>query len=213
MQMRIEPSTRGLVTRRFHGILLAAGSSIRYGDDKLLVPLPDGTPIAIAAARHLISVLPESVAVVAGETGELASQLREAGLRIVVNERAKDGIGTSLARAVSATARADGWVVALADMPFIQPATIRQVVATLERGAELAAPSYGGRLGHPVGFASRFRSSLSRLEGDRGGRMLLAQHAEALVRIETDDAGAVTDIDTPADLTAALTRHGIGGAS
>ncbi len=51
------------------GILLAAGFSTRFGTNKLLAALPAdgpeaGTPVAVAAARHLAEALPESVAVV-----------------------------------------------------------------------------------------------------------------------------------------------------
>jgi molybdenum cofactor cytidylyltransferase len=46
------------------GILLAAGYSKRFGSNKLLHPLPAGspdagTPIALAAARHFVAALPE----------------------------------------------------------------------------------------------------------------------------------------------------------
>ena len=40
------------------GILLAAGRSSRFGADKLLQPMPDGTRVAVAAARALVTALP-----------------------------------------------------------------------------------------------------------------------------------------------------------
>jgi len=46
------------------GILLAAGFSRRFGANKLLHPLADGIPIALAAARRLRAALPEVLAVV-----------------------------------------------------------------------------------------------------------------------------------------------------
>ena len=46
------------------GVLLAAGSGSRFGGDKLLHPLEDGVAIAAHAARNLIAVLPDVVAVV-----------------------------------------------------------------------------------------------------------------------------------------------------
>lgn len=48
---------------RIVGILLAGGSARRFGADKLLHPLPDGVPIAVAAARNLAAALPRVVAV------------------------------------------------------------------------------------------------------------------------------------------------------
>ena len=47
-----------------------------------------------------------------------------------------------------------GWVVALADMPWIRTETIAAVADALARGAMIAAPDYAGVRGHPVGFAA-----------------------------------------------------------
>jgi molybdenum cofactor cytidylyltransferase len=183
------------------GVLLAAGRGSRFGGNKLLAPLPDGTAIAVAAARHLIDALPDSVAVLRPGDEILASLLAAEGLRIVVNPHADGGMGTSLARGVAA-AETDGWVIALADMPAIRPETIAAVAAALAAGAPLAAPVYRGQRGHPIGFASRFRSALTSLAGDRGGRDILTQHDDELRLIEVDDPGVLVDIDYPDDMVA-----------
>ena len=47
-------------------------------------------------------------------------------------------MGLSLACGVRASADAPGWVIALADMPYILPATIAALVRCLRRGAALA---------------------------------------------------------------------------
>ena len=181
------------------GVLLAAGRGERFGSHKLLASLPDGMPLAVAAARHLIDALPDSVAVLRPGDEILASLLAAEGLRIVVNPDADHGMGTSLARGVAAC-DAGGWVIALADMPAIQPASISAVAEALAAGAPLAAPVYHGQRGHPIGFARRFREALMSLAGDRGGRDILAQHAQELRLIDVDDAGVLIDIDHPADL-------------
>src|SRR5258706_4362094 len=142
------------------GILLAAGYSKRFGSNKLLQTLPAGTPeagtpIGLAAARHLLEALPESIAVVRPRAQKLAKLLGDAGCNTVVCKNASEGMGTSLAAGVRATADADGWIVALADMPFIRPETIRIVTKALQEGAAIAAPSFHGVRGHPVGFARR----------------------------------------------------------
>jgi len=187
------------------GILLAAGYSKRFGSNKLLQTLPAdtpeaGTPIGLAAAKHLLEALPESVAVVRPRAQKLAKMLRDAGCNTVVCKNASEGMGTSLAAGVRATSDARGWVVALADMPFIRPETIRIVTQALEEGAAIAAPSLHGQRGHPVGFAPRFYEELSSLHGDDGAREFLEQHPEWVKIIEVDDPGVVRDVDKPSDL-------------
>jgi molybdenum cofactor cytidylyltransferase len=186
---------------RIAGVLLAAGSGVRFGGHKLLAPWHDGAAIAVAAARNLIDALPDSVAVLRPGDEILASLLAAEGLRIVVNPNADGGMGTSLACGVAA-AEADGWVIALADMPAIQPATIQAVAEALAAGAPLAAPVYHGQRGHPIGFARRFHATLAALDGDRGGRDILAQHSNELRLLEVDDPGVLVDIDRAADITA-----------
>jgi molybdenum cofactor cytidylyltransferase len=186
------------------GVLLAAGRGERFGDHKLLARLPNGTAIGVAAARNLIDALPDCVAVLRPGDEFLATLLAAEGLRIVVNPNADGGMGTSLARGVEA-AEADGWVIALADMPVIRPATIQAVAEAIAAGAALAAPVYHGERGHPIGFARRFRAALTALDGDRGGRDILAQHGKELRLIKVDDPGVLVDIDREGDITA--TEH------
>jgi molybdenum cofactor cytidylyltransferase len=182
------------------GILLAGGASTRFGSNKLLHPLPDGTPIAVAAFRSLHAALPRVVAVVRPGADVLAQLLREGGAEVTVCDRADDGMGTTLAHAVRAARDAAGWVVALADMPFIRPQTIQRVAERLAAGAALVAPRYSGERGHPVGFAARFGPTLAALSGDAGARDLLRAESGALELLDCDDPGVVRDVDTPADL-------------
>lgn len=182
------------------GVLLAGGSATRFGSDKLLYPLPDGTPIAVASARRLITAVSRVVAVVRPDAPELERALRATGAEVTVCEHAAEGMGVTLAHAVHAAGDADGWVIALADMPFIRPDTIRRIADAVAGGATIAAPVYQGERGHPVGFAHDFRASLERLTGDAGAREILKAHPATLVRVPVDDPGVLRDIDTPADL-------------
>ncbi len=182
------------------GILLAAGRSARFGSDKLLHPLSDGTPMALASAHALRAVLPRVVAVVRGDNSALAALFAAHGIETAIAEQADTGMGASLAAGIAATAGTGGWLVALGDMPWIRPQTIALVAGSLRAGARLAAPSYQGQRGHPVGFSESFRGQLLALRGDEGARAILRQHAGELVQVECEDAGVLVDIDQPAAL-------------
>ena len=144
--------------------------------------------------------MPESIAVVRPRAQKLGKILRDAGCNTVVCKNANEGMGTSLAAGVRAASEADGWVVALADMPFIRTETVRTVARAISEGAAIAAPVYRGERGHPVGFARRFLDELSSLHGDDGARQFIKQHPEWVKLFEVDDPGAVRDIDKPSDL-------------
>ncbi|MBC7945287.1 MAG: nucleotidyltransferase family protein [Burkholderiales bacterium] len=184
------------------GLLLAAGTSSRFGSNKLLHSLRDGTPIAVAAARNLKHATERVLAVVRPGDDVLAQRLQAEGLEIAVCESAAAGMGHSLACGVAATSDADGWLITLADMPFVSPETLRTVIHHLEAGATIAAPSFNGQRGHPVGFGRSLYPELLALEGDFGARILLTRHATEVKLFDCDDRGICRDIDTAADLSA-----------
>jgi molybdenum cofactor cytidylyltransferase len=186
------------------GLLLAAGSATRFGSDKLLHPLPHGVPIAVQAARHLHSVIPLIYAVVRPGTDDLALQLKNEGCRVVVCEQAAEGMGASLACAVRAAGRADGYLVALADMPFVRTASIAAVRDALAAGAPLVAPYWRARRGHPVGISGIFFEQLVASGGDEGAKSILQANQDRLKKVPVGDPGVIRDIDTPGDLAPPL---------
>ena len=187
------------------GILLAAGFSRRFGSvDKLLQPLPDGRSMAITAAEILIKAIPTSIAVLRPENKVLAELLLNVGLKVVFCNDSEQEMADSLATAIRFSANFeaanDGFVIALADMPYIQSATISAVAAKLSSGASIVIPTYNGQRGHPVGFAAKFRHELENLHGDEGARSVIKRHPDKVELLKCDDAGILADIDTQADL-------------
>ena len=188
---------------RLVGILLAAGSATRFGSDKLSHRLPHGVTIAVQAARHLHSVVPEVLAVVKPGADALAAALSE-HCAVVVCGNAAEGMGASLACGVRAAGKAEGYVVALADMPFVRATSIAAVRDALAAGAAMAAPYFRARRGHPVGISGAFYDELLAAKGDEGARRLLAENESQLVKIPIGDPGVIRDIDTPDDLAPPL---------
>ena len=187
-------------SRRIVGVLLAAGIGNRFGGDKLLYRLPDGTPMAVAAAVSLRSACSDTIAVLRPHHDELASLLTAAGCKIIICTDADEGMGHSLAVGVRATSDASAWVVALADMPFIATASHQAVVSCLRLGANLAASQYQGQRGHPVGFSRIWLDPLTAMTGDQGGKTILEKHQKDLVLCPVKDPSVLRDIDQREDL-------------
>jgi molybdenum cofactor cytidylyltransferase len=209
---------------RFIGVLLAGGRGERFRAsaqcaeaDKLLAVLPDGRRVAAAAAAAMRHVLPAVVAVVRPGSDALRTTLQDAGCIVLETGAAARGMGASLAYAARALARAHadacahetgeghagakapplGCLVALADMPWVMPATFESVrqAALVHR---IAAATHGGRRGHPVAFAWDLLPELADLDGDEGARSLLRRHG--VYEVPCDDPGVLRDVDTVDDL-------------
>jgi molybdenum cofactor cytidylyltransferase len=126
--------------------------------------------------------------------------LEQEGCHVFPCAEAARGMGHSLAHGVQAAKDAPGWIVALADMPRVQPSTIQDVTAAIASGAAIAAPAWRGERGHPVGFAHALRGELLGLSGDSGARAVLERHRDEIRLVACDDPGVVLDVDARADL-------------
>lgn len=196
-------------------LMLAAGSSQRFGSDKRRVRLASGrtllqasmAPVLAAGLPLFIALRPEDDFEELGleeldgcAVADVASAER---VHRIVVQRAERGMGASLAEAVAALPKSvTGCLVLLADMPGLQEATVHKLAAALIEDGEqaLVAPSWQGQRGHPVGFGRGWFARLAQLDGDRGARELLRQEAERLRLLPVEDPGIVLDIDTVADL-------------
>lgn len=140
--------------RQIVGILLAAGQSRRFGADKKLHPLADGINPALVAARHLAAMCARTIVVIRPEDSHLAALLAAEGLGNRGLRVRSAGHGHSLRCGVAACPDAAGWLIALADMPFIKPASYHAVLRALQNGADMARTQFDKKPGHPVGFGA-----------------------------------------------------------
>ena len=180
------------------GLLLAAGKSTRFGRDKLIEPLGD-SGIAIQSAQNILPHVDSLTVVTATNNSILSSQLKHLPLTLLSCDQSAQGMAASLVCGVIHNMNCDGWIIALADMPFIQPQTYAQIVtAALQHS--IVAPIYSGQRGHPVFIGKKFLPELLQLQGDHGARDILRRHAAEIFLVEVSDAGVVMDIDHPDDL-------------
>lgn len=199
------PACRAKFAGKVVGILLAAGRGSRFDPEgkrnKLMQRLPDGDAVVAAAAKHLLTATPAVLAVVRPGATAVMEELGALGCVVLPCPAAEQGLAASLVHALTCASDASGWVIALGDMPKVEPSTIAALVAAISEGAGIAVPVHRGRRGNPVAFGKVHLLRLLRLTGDQGARGLLR---ELPVReIDVEDSGIAYDIDTPADLRGA----------
>lgn len=126
--------------------------------------------------------------------------VRASGLPFHLEDAGHPGMGDSIAAAVRATADAGGWLVLPGDLPLVRAESLLAVAEALAR-ASVVLPMHQGTRGHPVGFAREHGPALQALAGADGAAAIVK--AAAPLRLELDDPGIVTDIDTVDDLARA----------
>jgi len=184
-------------------VLLAAGESSRFGDrNKLLVEI-DGVPIVRHAAKTLCEGNVGSVTVIIGHEAEAVKEcLADLPVTFRTNPEYAAGQSTSV-RAGVFEAKEQEWeatIFALGDMPFISPASIEALIeAYKDRAGSIVAAAYNDTRGNPVLFDRKHYSTLVKVTGDFGGRMLVKNHPESVL-VETGDSGVIRDVDREGDL-------------
>lgn len=189
-------------------VLLAAGRGTRMGDEsppKLLLPLSDGQPIIRHATEKALALEPtEVVVVVRPDLPAVEAALAGLSVRCVPNARYMEGMGRSLALGVSSLdLAAEAVLVMLGDEPVVSPNIVQALVdAYLREQKPITTPVYGGQPGPPTLFSRALFAELSALDGDTGGRQLIARYPDLVCRVPFPEGARPKDVDTPEDYRA-----------
>lgn len=188
-------------------ILPAAGASRRMGRPKLLLPF-GGTSLVGAVVDALRRAGVGSIVLVTSPDGsDLQVWAREAGLIAALNPNPERGMLSSIREGITAAGgsaelarRGEVLLVCPADLPALRSETVTEVLRRqAEMGAPLAVPTFRGKRGHPLVIAPGLIPEIDTLDPDVGLRQLLDRHFAEVLEVEVEDAGAVEDVDTPAD--------------
>ncbi len=184
------------------GVVLAAGSSIRMGRNKLLFDF-DGEPLVRRAVRRAATAGLDPVVAVLGYEAELVRRELD-GLdppcRIVVNPDYERGINSSLKTGIAALpAGTIAAVVMLADMPLVTAEMIATLVARYRASeAPLVISDYEGVNAPPMLYDRALFEELRVMEGEGCGRQVVRRHQASAVVVAWPVA-ALTDLDVPGD--------------
>jgi molybdenum cofactor cytidylyltransferase len=196
-------------------IVLAAGDSTRMGSPKAVLPVPGGPAFVSAIVNTLAAAAISDIVIVTGRDHErVVEALHRDALtlvpRVVRNPDPGRGQLSSLWAGMDAVVSpsAEAIMMTLVDVPLVAPSTVRRVIEEWRRTrAPIVRPARGGRHGHPVIFDRVLFDELRQAPLDAGAKVVVRAHASAIIDVEVDDEGSLTDIDTPDDY-AALRRPG-----
>jgi molybdenum cofactor cytidylyltransferase len=185
-----------------YAVVLAAGSSSRFGSAKQLVRLA-GRPLLHIAVTRAAEVTGNALIVVLGAgAAQLAPLLKHSPGSVVVNRNWREGIGSSIRAAVARLPpTCPGVMLLLADQAAVTADDLRRLSGTWRKQPQyIAAAEYGGTSGVPAIFPRKLFRELAQLRGDVGARELLRRSADRVVRVPMPSAAI--DVDTPEDLLA-----------
>jgi molybdenum cofactor cytidylyltransferase len=131
---------------------------------------------------------------------ELPAALLE-GLRVTINENYASGMASSVRAGLAAASPGfEAALIVLADQPLVRPETMDQIVEQYcGSDAEIVVPYFEGSRGNPVLLDRAVFAEVMALEGDVGCRAIFPRHADGILRVDVNDAGILTDVDSRED--------------
>ena len=181
-------------------IIAAAGRAERFkkagGQGNKLDALLDDESVFAQTLRHAQASGLAVHVVTRPENGQIQALCSAQQVPVTLIE--SSGLGESIAEGVRSTSHWQGWLVHLADMPFVTAAVFVEVAQALETHP-LVRPCANAQPGHPVGFSPVWYRQLCQLSGDNGARELL--RGVSIHFIDVNDVDSQRDIDLPSQLT------------
>ncbi|MCS7171844.1 MAG: nucleotidyltransferase family protein [Armatimonadetes bacterium] len=178
-------------------VVLAAGSSRRMGQPKLLLHL-GGKSLLRRVVETALGICDEVVVVVGPEADRMQAELSGLPVRVVENPEHAQGLSTSLRRGIEAVEDAEAVLLLLGDQPALTPQHLQRLVEIWRReGVRIVACAYRGTVGPPALFHRALFSELKALQGDVGAKPVLEAHGSEAVFVPLEEAAL--DVDTPED--------------
>ena len=179
-------------------ILLAAGSSRRYGDKNKLTEKFKGKYLIQHIRDTLLKVFHSSelLVIVGHDYERIKSLINNKDLKIINNKNYKNGIGTSISLGVQhLETNIQGVMIIPADMPLI----LAEDLIKLENKfialncQKVVLPKYHDTFGNPVILPKSYFSTLRNLREDCGARSQIREKDIVTVNCQI---GTIFDIDT-----------------
>jgi len=183
--------------KKIIAVVLAAGTSSRLGFSKLTITIDGESVIRRSVKPFIVDGIHKVIVVTGNNPMDIEREMEGLNVDLIHNPHYKDGMSSSVKAALPYLGNATAVIFHLGDKPLI---TSRDVLAVMNaystNNGRITAPSFQGKMGHPVMIdGALLRSHAGMVGGDSGLREIIEKYREDMVFIEGND-GNLFDIDT-----------------
>ena len=187
------------------GIILAGGSSTRFGRPKQLLKLKGKYLLDYVLSAALGSELNHIVLVLGHDHQNILQALEtrttQERLQVVINHRYLEGQSRSLQAGLQKIRQVFPAVMfLLGDQPLLNSNTIDHLLDRFRHsGKDICVPVCKGKRRNPTIFNRVLYDQLMAIEGDIGARDIIRANPERVLYLELDDPLCFFDIDSQKD--------------
>lgn len=181
-------------------IIMAAGLSKRMNQNKLKMVIDNKFiyEYIFHTIKNLRGCFKEVIVV--AKDDDILEKANEIGFKVVKNENSHQGQSMSIKLGIQNLYYAEGYMFFVADQPFIKEDTIRKLLKVFENNNNnIIMASYNKINGNPVIFPNMFKKQLLSLEGDTGGKIIIKNNLDKLIKVDIQTYNEFIDIDTMED--------------
>jgi len=183
-------------------LIISAGSSSRLGKAKQLVNYRGDTLINHVLKECLLSELGDIFLILGANKEKIETQLTPGKYKILFNENWVEGMGNTIAYAVSevcATKPYEGLYIVLSDQIFLDHHLLEKIRSYTDvYPTKLIVSKYQEGQGPPSYFPAKYFRPLSKLTGDDGAKEIIQANRDEIIYVNFEKGNI--DIDTPEDL-------------
>ena len=185
-------------------IVLAAGKSTRYGKSNKLFSEIHNKPLIFHTVNEIVNSKVKKVIIVTGQDHkEICNILKGFNVDIIHNQNYETGISSSISSGVLHLPKnSSATMICLADMPLLETNDYNDIIDFHQQNggaSTIVAPYRKKTTGNPVIFGKNYFKQLCCLNGDKGGKEILDNNSENLVKFNTKSEGFYFDIDNKND--------------
>ncbi len=184
---------------RFGAVILAAGTSARFGENKLLMPFGRSTVLETTISHFCRSDIDPIVVVTGAHAKSIGRRLKDGRVQLVINPLFGEGMSSSVRKGLESLPHGlDGAFICPGDLPAFHSRVVDRLVEAFQTGCPVV-PVFHGRKGHPLLLDRAGVEEAITLFGDRILQRVLERRSHKIVYVEVDDEGILQDIDTRED--------------
>ena len=187
-------------------VILAAGESRRMGKkNKLLLRIGKEALLVKLVKAVCASDVGQVLVVIGHEAEKIRQELNDFTLSFVYNPNFSEGMTTSIKSGLKeASPDCDGFLICLADMPFINTPDINKLIHAyvknrIKEKRLIVVPVFQGHRGNRVLFSSEFRNDILEHKKESGCKEIIMNNSASVKEIEMGDDNILLDVDTLED--------------